>query len=112
MKIRTESHGSTAVVTLAGRLDAASATTLRRSLREALADGHRSLVLDFEGVAFVDSSGLSVLVTALKNARSAGGELALVRLGAQARTLLELTRLNLVFLVADDAQAAMAAVAA
>ncbi len=112
MNVRHTSKGPTAIVTLSGRLDAAGSPAVRRSLRELFAADHRFLVLDFAEVSFVDSSGLSVLVTALKNARAAGGDIALIRVGDQARMLLELTRLHRVFLVADDAETAMTALAA
>lgn len=111
MKITHSTHGSTATVLLRGRLDAEGAPALRRALLDLQAAGSRSLILDFEGVSFVDSSGLSVLVTALKNARAAGGDIAITRPGVQARMLLELTRLHLVFLVADDEDAARIAMA-
>ncbi|QKG23522.1 STAS domain-containing protein [Actinomadura verrucosospora] len=54
-------HTDMAVVTLAGEVDVATAGRLRDHLAALLARGARHLVLDFSGVAFIDSSGLSVL---------------------------------------------------
>ena len=64
--------------------------------------GRARILIDLSRVGFVDSSGLSVLVTALKAARAAGGDVAVLRPAAQARALLELTRLHEVMTVFED----------
>lgn len=112
MQIHQKTNGRITIVLLDGRLDASSAPALRRALRDAVDAGSPGLVLDFARVSFVDSSGLSVLVTALRHARESGGDVALVRIGDQMRLLLELTRLHTVFLVADDDSSAMSAMSA
>ena len=57
-------------------------------------------------VEFVDSSGLSVLVSAVKAARSAGGDVVLSALTPQVQALVELTRLHHLFeIFADEASA-------
>jgi anti-sigma B factor antagonist len=50
------------VVKLEGDLDLASAPELKASLTDALREGSGRLVLDFSGVAFADSTALSVLI--------------------------------------------------
>jgi anti-sigma B factor antagonist len=42
-----------------------------------LSGGARNVVVNLGGVAFMDSSGLSVLVAGMKGAREAGGEMAI-----------------------------------
>ncbi|GAA0266424.1 hypothetical protein GCM10009527_073370 [Actinomadura nitritigenes] len=54
-------HTDLVVVTLTGEVDVATAGRLRDHLAALIARGARHLVLDFAGVAFIDSSGLSVL---------------------------------------------------
>ncbi len=84
----------TAVVRLGGRLDLLSAAEVKQQLTQAVAGGHRRLVVDLGEVDFVDSSGLGTLVGGLKAARIAGGDLRIARPNDQARTILELTTLN------------------
>ena len=55
---------------------------LGHQLTEALQGGARNLVVDLTEVAFIDSSGLSALLTASAAARERGGTVALVH-GAQ-----------------------------
>lgn len=83
-----------AVVTLSGRLDLLSAAAVKRQLADLVSAGNRRLVIDLHEVSFIDSSGLSTLVSALKLARQAGGDLRLARPNEQARVLLELTTLD------------------
>jgi anti-anti-sigma factor len=51
-----------------GELDIAAAPLLRDRIAEAVAGGGTEIVCDMAGVNFVDSSGLSVLVSAHKRA--------------------------------------------
>jgi len=83
-----------AVVQPVGRLDLLSASELRQTLIDAVAAGKHRLVVDLAGVPFVDSSGLAALISGLKAARLAGGDLRIARPGQQARTVFELTRLD------------------
>lgn len=86
--------GGVAVVHLTGRLDLLSAADVKRRLAQAVADGYHRLVLDLGMVTFIDSSGLGAVIGALKDARVAGGDLRLARVGEQARLILELTTLD------------------
>ncbi|MDL4815408.1 STAS domain-containing protein [Actinomadura opuntiae] len=54
-------HTDLAIVTVVGEVDVHTAAHLRDHLATLLARGARHLVLDFGGVAFIDSSGLGVL---------------------------------------------------
>ncbi len=94
------------IVCLRGRLDAASAPELREEFREFIASGHSRLVLEFSGASFIDSSGISVIITLLKAATVAGGDVVLARLSPPVRSILELTRLNKVFRIFDDVDSA------
>jgi anti-anti-sigma factor len=49
------------MLTLAGRLGSASAGGLRRTLEEAIAQGHQRVVVDFGLVDYVSSVGLAAL---------------------------------------------------
>lgn len=58
-------------------LDALSAPAFRDELAMLLSHGARSLVIEMEGVTFVDSSGMGALVGARKLTEEKGGTLAL-----------------------------------
>ncbi|MFF3851108.1 STAS domain-containing protein [Streptomyces sp. NPDC002328] len=91
---RSEDRGGWAVVILTGELDRASAPALREAVDALVVEGLARIVLDLEQVSFMDSSGLSVLVYAMRQAGEIGGTLRLAAPGRQVRRLLELTGLD------------------
>jgi anti-sigma B factor antagonist len=84
-------------IKLTGDLDADSASETRGRLEEIIGKDRVKLVIDLCDVDFVDSSGLSVLVTTLKHARGAGGDVVLANLKPQLKSLIQLTRLHRIF---------------
>jgi anti-sigma B factor antagonist len=86
------------VVAVHGELDIDGAPELRTVLIDAI-DAHpaQHVVVDLEGVGFIDSAGLSVLLGGLERARGAGGDLTLIATGQGVLKVLELTGLTRVF---------------
>ncbi len=89
-------------------MNAASVPETHDQLKGVIRDGGARLVLDLSSVTFVDSMALAVLVSALKLARKEGGDLVLLRPTPPVRSLLEVTRLDLVFLIFEDEESAVA----
>lgn len=77
-----------------GDLDLATAPRLRQDLVDASASGSTLVVLDLEGVEFLDSVGLSVIVGGHKRLRHEGRSLHLAAPRAIVRRVLGLTRLD------------------
>jgi anti-anti-sigma factor len=82
------------VLAPSGRLTVVTAPQLRASVTERLAAGDRLIVVDLAGTEFVDSSGLGALVSCLKAARQAGGDLRLVAPTEQVAMVLRMTNLD------------------
>ena len=66
------------VLAFVGEIDVHTASELRDRVLDRYRAGHTRLVIDLTGVPFIDSTGLSVLVGALKRIRTAGGSLQIV----------------------------------
>ena len=98
--------GSIDVIKLPNRMTMAGAAAQRHALRDLVDSGRNRLVIDMGNVEFVDSSGLSVLVSAVKAARASGGDVVLLDLSGPVRSLIELTRLHYVFEIFTDMRAA------
>ena len=107
MNITKHSFGSVELVELPQRLVVANAAQTRDFLKQTVAEGHNQLVLDLQKVEFIDSSGLSVLVSALKAAQANSGDVVLLRPSNGVRSLIELTRLHQVFEIFEDQDAAI-----
>jgi anti-sigma B factor antagonist len=89
-----EHRGAECAVSLSGRITIDSSPDLREFLLERVnSPDSRSLSVDFYEVAYVDTSGLAMLIEVLKAARYQGKTLSLSRLRERPRYLLEATRL-------------------
>jgi anti-sigma B factor antagonist len=96
MELRTEVSevAGWTIVSIYGELDVATAPSLRERLIALVGDGATKLVLDLEGVDFLDSTGLGTIISALKRARTHGGDMRLVCTQARIRRLFEITGLD------------------
>jgi anti-sigma B factor antagonist len=96
-----------AVLAIHGEVDVYTAPQFREQLIQLVDQGHRNIVVDLEGVEFLDSTGLGVLVGGLKRVRSHDGDLALVCTQRRILKVLEITGLTKVFSIYDSADAAV-----
>lgn len=103
----TERNGYT-VLAVRGEVDVYTAPRLRERLVELVSEGVRRMVVDLEGVDFLDSTGLGVLVGGLKRLRSHDGDLALVCTQPRILKVFEITGLTKVFSIHDSVDAATA----
>lgn len=92
-----------------GRLDAETCNTLKQAFHDHAAAGAHLVTVEMSLVTFIDSSGLSALISGLKTLRGAGGGLNLAAVGSQARTALRLTLLDTVLPIYDTVAEATAA---
>ena len=107
-QIERRDGGEVPVLAVHGELDFDGAPNLRLALVAAIDEnpGQR-VVVDLEGVDFIDSAGLGVLVGGLKRARSYHGQLVLVATGRSVIRVLELTGLTRVFEIHPSRAAAL-----
>ena len=102
-----------AVLALTGDADLASAGRLRATLTEATVRMPSWLVLDLAGLDFIDSTGLGVLVGALRRVRAGGGDVRVAAAQPGIARVFSVTGLDRVFgvypTVEDAKQAAFGA---
>lgn len=91
----TVDSGPTTTIALTGDLDPATAPKLDQAIQEAIpTDGLERMVLDLQDLAFIDSSGLRVFVTARQALTALDIELVLRSPSATVRRLLDITGLG------------------
>jgi anti-anti-sigma factor len=81
-------------VALSGELDIATADQLTAALGDVSPASGERLVIDLTAVAFMDSTGLRVLIAANGTAAEGGYELVIVTGESPAKRVLELTRMD------------------
>src|SRR5215212_9939355 len=97
MNLPIERRGDTLVVHVDGQLTVSTRLAFRQRLLDQLERGERKLLVDFRETAYIDSSGLGVLVSAAKKARERGGDLRLANLSLDLKELFRLTKLDALF---------------
>ena len=101
----------TAVVAVRGEIHVSTAPEFSEALTTAVAEGRTFLVLDLTDVEFIDSTGLSVLLNALRRVTRAGGRIALVCTNPTVLRLFEITRLDSTFDIVGTREEALQHVA-
>jgi len=101
--------GDKTVVEVSGEIDVYTASIMRERLVGLLEVGRTDLVVDLTDVAFMDSTGLGVLVGVLKKVRGHGGRLQLVISSEQLLKVFRITALTQVFTIRQTLDEALAA---
>lgn len=93
MELSVAGQGGHAVVALYGELGLADAPALASHLMTAVAACGPSIIVDLAGLAFIDCSGLEVLVRMLQWTRESGGDMPLAAPQRRVRKLLSVAGL-------------------
>lgn len=106
--ITQHENGITVVRPGVERLTAVNAKTFKDETIALINDGSSLLVIDFQGISFLDSSGLGALVGVLKRIGSRG-ELVVSGLSSEVEQLFRICRMDRVFKAYGDANSAVQA---
>ncbi len=96
------------MVAVEGEIDAYTAPQLRERLNELLEQRRYEILVDLEGVEFMDSTGLGILVGAHKRAKEHDGTVALVSTRPALLRVFSITGLDKVFPIRDSPDGATA----
>ena len=108
LNVYSEATGFT-VIAVGGEIDVYTAPKLREKLISLVEAGSYQLIVDMEGVDFLDSTGLGVLVGGLKRVRAHDGWIDLVCTQSRILRIFRITGLNKVFSIFDTVPDAIAA---
>ena len=98
MKLSSKESNGVTIVTLEGNvLGGPDATALNDILHKLTEKGKKNIIVDLSGVQSMNSSGLSMLITALTTMKNAGGDLKVAGASKKIESLLTITRLTNVF---------------
>ena len=90
MKVSEQQQDGATILNLQGRFDFGSRKEFKDTIDRLQAGGCRHIILDLEGVSFVDSSALGLLVIAHQNLKLKEARLSLVKPQAYVRQVLDL----------------------
>jgi anti-sigma B factor antagonist len=105
----TPVQGRSKVVPLKGEIDLHVSPTVTATLNEVIDKKPERLVVDLSEVSYIDSAGLAALIQAMQKVESYGAKFMLSGLQETVRSIFEISRLDQVFQIFPDADAALSA---
>ena len=98
LKMTSREVDGVTVVALDGRIVLGEeSNALREKIKSLVAEGKKKIVLNMDGVTFIDSAGLGTLVAAHHSAKAQGASLRLCHLGTKFQEVLQITKLMTIF---------------
>ena len=97
LDVAVENAGEFSLITLSGEVDVYSAPLLRETIKDLVDEGKYNIVVNLEKVAFLDSTGLGVLVGGLKRVKHHDGELGIICNQEKILRIFRITGLTKVF---------------
>jgi anti-sigma B factor antagonist len=97
------------VIAVRGEIDLFTAPQLKQAVVEAIDAGDDRVVIDLSELTFLDSTGLGVLIGAVRRLRAKGGALAIVNTEPSIAKTFQITGLDKVFTILPTRAEALAA---
>lgn len=105
MEIAVDRHGEgdgVVVMKVTGAVDSETVDLFSRATKELLEGGCKHLLMDLEGLNYINTAGLSVIADAFKRAHQNGGSLKLIRVKPEIKELLDVVRFTRIIDIFDD----------
>ena len=109
MRLKESAEEGVDIFTLGGEIDMHYAPVLRTLLQGKVKSYCPALILDLQGVSFIDSAGLAAIIEYFRDASAHDGVLCLAGLNETLMTVLEVVRLDKVIPIFPSVAAARAA---
>jgi len=108
MQIEERPSGDVMILDVTGKLTIGEGDELLKDkINSLIQQGHKKLILNLEGVPYVDSAGLGEIVRTYTTVSRQGGNLKLLNLTKRIEDLLSITKLLTVFDTYDSEQDAL-----
>ena len=109
IKITSTINKDSAVLAIVGEVDMFSSPEARKEIGALVAEKIPKIVVDLAGVSYMDSSGVATLIEGLQMCHKYNGTLVVAGLRQNVREVFELTKLDKIFKIYEDAETALTA---
>ncbi|MCX7826409.1 MAG: STAS domain-containing protein [Verrucomicrobiae bacterium] len=109
MTIAVRTIGLVTVLDVSGEVDMHHSPSLLAKLLELISQKKTRILLNFQGVTYIDSAGLASLIGAFQQLRPQGGQLHLANVSKQVHSVFSVARLDKVFTIHATESAALQA---
>jgi anti-sigma B factor antagonist len=108
LEIKERGAGDVVILDLLGKITIGEGSVqLRDAVSNLLESGRQRIILNLQGVNYVDSSGIGELVSRYTTTKNQGGQLKLLQLPKKIKDLLMITKLLTVFEIYEDEETAL-----
>lgn len=107
MEVRVERYGDASVITVSGDVDLYSSPEMRKAITAQAKKKPRVIVINLDGVDYMDSSGVATLVEGLQLTGKYSGSFRIAGLKDSVREVFELARLDKVFSIFTSREEAL-----
>jgi anti-anti-sigma factor len=108
MTLIEEKNGQVYILDVSGDIDRDGARAFQDRAVKVLDSGEQRLLIDFTGVTYINSPGLSVLILIAKRLQTSGGKCVMAGVGDSIRKVLRISGLTSLLAMASDRDAALA----
>ena len=109
MKLAKREMRGVVILDMQGKLmGGPDADTFRDILRGLIEEGKKRVIANLGDVTWVNSTGVGILMTGYTTLRRSGGDLKLLNISAKIKSILYVTKLNLIFECYDEEDRAIA----
>ena len=110
MDIQTERNNRTLIAKAEGRIDGVNARDFEEALKSAISADDNTVVMDLEGLSYISSAGLRVILLIAKTLRKRNAELMLCSLSDPIREVFEISGFDKIIPVHASREQALAAI--
>ncbi len=110
MEVSTERQDSVLSVRVVGRIDGTNVREFEESVRGAIEQTDRAVILDFKAITYISSAGLRALLLTAKAMRTQNSEFSLCSVSDEIREIFEISGFDRIITIHDTKEAALKAV--
>ncbi|UCG13385.1 MAG: STAS domain-containing protein [Deltaproteobacteria bacterium] len=107
MEVIEKKQNGICILELLGRLDSNTSPEFEKRLFEVIEDGAKSVVVDFEGLDYISSAGLRVLLKATKELKRSQGKMVLCSMKEYIKEVFEIAGFVSIFPIASTVDHAL-----
>ena len=110
MDIKTERNDGTLIAKAEGRIDGVNARDFEEAMKTAISSDDSTVVIDLEGLSYISSAGLRVILLIAKTLRKRNAELILCSLSDPIREVFEISGFDKIIPVHVSREQALASI--
>jgi anti-anti-sigma factor len=107
MEFTISDHGNVKVILMTGKLDTQTSPDAERKIMDLIEAGALKIVVNFDGLDFISSAGLRVLLVTAKKLTGLGGAIRVCGMNDIVREVFEISGFDTILTVTADEAAAL-----